>query len=66
MKYGSDWDVVFSLESNHENPDDIPVEELIAAAQKRIDYLRRNPDEAREDFGFVGGFDALGEEVEGT
>jgi hypothetical protein len=61
MKYGSDWDVVFSLETEYEDPEKIPVEDLLDAAQKRIDYLKLNPDEALEAFGLVASFDALGE-----
>lgn len=46
-----DFDLMFALRSEHEDPDDIPPEELRRAALARINSLQ--PDELREAFGHV-------------
>lgn len=53
MKFIHDFDLVASLKSEHEDFDDVPKEEIIAAMQSRLNALKRNPDEIREAFGHV-------------
>lgn len=56
-KYNSMFEVAFSIDHSIEDPDEIGVEELIAALQKRVDEIkeiaRRDPGEAIEAFGLL-------------
>lgn len=45
-------DVGFTIEHNYDDPHDIPVEDLIDALRKRIEWLEQNPGDAMEAFGF--------------
>lgn len=50
MKYNTLFDVAFAVV--HEgDPSDVPVEVLLNAMQKRIDFLKANPAEALDAFG---------------
>lgn len=46
-----DFDIMFSLKSAHEDPDDIPRDRLLAALKERVSGLK--PDEIREACGHV-------------
>jgi len=50
------FDVAFSLE-HVGDPEYISTEVLIDALQKRVDYLRQNPQEAAEAFSFSDSFE---------
>jgi hypothetical protein len=50
-KYNSMFDVAFTVEHDHDNPEEVPVPELIAALERRLVYLKANPIEAVEAFG---------------
>jgi len=50
-KYNTMVDVGFTIDHDLDNTDDIPVGDMIDALQYRIEYLRNNPNEAREAFG---------------
>lgn len=52
-KYIHDFDLVIAIKTEIENLEDVPIEQLIDAAQKRLDSIKRNPVEAREAFGHV-------------
>lgn len=46
------FDVAFSIEGYWQNWRDVPPKELVEALQRRVDFLRENPAEAIEAFGF--------------
>jgi hypothetical protein len=50
--YNHMFDVAFSIESEHENYYDVPVEDLVAGLKKRLQYLIDHPSEAIEAFGY--------------
>jgi hypothetical protein len=52
MKYNHMFDVAFSLDTDVENPYEVPKEELLEALAKRLAFLRANPEECAEAFGF--------------
>lgn len=45
-------DVAFTIETVHQDWANVPAQELIEALQKRVDFLRLNPGEVLEAFGF--------------
>jgi len=54
---GAKWnhmmDVAFIIpNSPHENWEDVPAADMIAALEKRVAYLKNNQSEAAEAFGF--------------
>ena len=51
MKYLHDFDLMFSVTSEHEDPDDIDLTVLLEACSKRLFSLRK--EEIREAFGHV-------------
>lgn len=49
-KYNSVFSVALSVDHNHDDPDNIPVEVLIDAMEARVAYLKKNVNEANEAF----------------
>ena len=56
--YNTLFDVAFSVDHNYEDPNDIPVEILLEALEKRLMYLKANSTEAKESFGFSDTYEA--------
>jgi hypothetical protein len=50
------FDVAFTVEHTGE-PEDVPREILLDALQRRVDYLRANPQEAAEAFGVCDSYE---------
>jgi hypothetical protein len=50
-RYNTMFDVGFSCVHTFDNPEDIPVGEILGALNRRIAHLMLNPDEAAEAFG---------------
>jgi hypothetical protein len=50
-KYNTMFDVCFTVEHDQDEPLDVPVAVLLEALQRRVHYLRANPDDAAEAFG---------------
>lgn len=50
--YNHMLDVAFTIKTPTKDWKKIPVDELVAALQKRVDYLKANPVEAMESFGY--------------
>jgi hypothetical protein len=50
-KFNTMCDVGYKVLHDHEDPNDITVEEHIEALQQRIVYLKNNPSDAVEAFG---------------
>lgn len=57
MKYNHMLDVAFTIVTPVENWEDIPVDDLVKALQQRVDYLRNNPADAAEAFGFSDSYE---------
>ena len=49
-KYNSVFSVAISVDHDYNDPDNVPVELLIAAMEKRLAYLKKYIDEANEAF----------------
>lgn len=47
------FDVCFSVTTSHEDWQKVPAAELLAAMQRRLDYLKAHPGEVLEACGFV-------------
>jgi hypothetical protein len=56
-KYNHMFDVAFTVVSTTKHWDKVPVSELIEGLQKRIDYLKANPFEADEVFGYSDSYE---------
>ena len=56
MKLNTLFDLGFQLIHTGE-PEDVPVQWLLKAAQARLDYLKANPEEAVEAFGVADSFE---------
>lgn len=52
-KYNTVFDVTFSVDHDCKDPFDVSKEKLIEALEKRLKYLKENPSDAAEAFGFV-------------
>jgi hypothetical protein len=50
------FDVCFTVEHTGK-PEDVPHETLLDALQRRVDYLRANPQEAAEAFGICDSYE---------
>ena len=50
-------DIAFCVEGEWENFEQIPHDVLINALEKRVDYLKHNPVEAAEAFGFCDSYE---------
>lgn len=50
-KYNTMFDVAFSVEHECDNPEDVPVTELLDGMQRRLDDLRNHTSDAMESFG---------------
>ena len=46
------FDIAFSIESEHENWEDIPMCDLLIALEARVAYLKANPMYVAEAIGF--------------
>jgi ABC-type tungstate transport system permease subunit len=55
--YNHMLDVAFTVEGPWENWDDIPYEEKIEALEKRLNYLKQNPVEGAEAFGYSDSYE---------
>jgi len=55
--YNHMLDVAFTINSSSENWYDISIEDIINALQARVDYLRNNPQEASDAFGYSDSFE---------
>lgn len=51
-QYNHMMDVAFVVISKHEDYSKIKPEDMLEALQARVTYLRNNPDECAEAFGF--------------
>ena len=51
LKYNTMFDVAFTVEHDYDEPGDVPVKDLLAAMEKRLDYLKENPTEVIEAVG---------------
>ena len=56
MTLNTMFDVCFTVEHTGE-PEDVPHETLLDALQRRVDYLRANPQEAAEAFGICDSYE---------
>jgi len=56
-KFNHMFDVAFTCISEVKNPHAVPVEEMITALEARVKYLRTNPDECAEAFGYSDSFE---------
>ena len=63
-KFNAMFDVAFTIVTEHENYEDIPVEDLIVALEKRVLYLKANPNEAIGAFGFSDSYEIPQKETE--
>jgi hypothetical protein len=64
-KYNTMFDVAFTVEHNEEDPYNVNKDLLLAALQKRIDYLKRNPQECYGAFGICDTYEiATGKNVD--
>jgi hypothetical protein len=50
-KYNTMFDVAFEVDHDEDDPQDVPVEKLLDAVEKRLRTLRANLEEAAEAFG---------------
>lgn len=50
-KFNTMFDVAFAVEHDCEDPENVPVADLIAALQQRVNYLRTHPSDAVDAFG---------------
>jgi hypothetical protein len=46
------FDIAFSVETEHENWEDVPTAVLINALEERVRFLKATPTEAPEAFGY--------------
>jgi hypothetical protein len=56
-RYNHMFDVAFTVEGPWENWEDVPLQFKIGALQKRLDYLRNNPEDAAEAFGYSDSYE---------
>ena len=49
--YETVFDLCFSVKSGCGDPDEIPLPKILEGLQRRLDYLRENPEEIREAVG---------------
>lgn len=56
-KYNTMFDVAFSIDHDYADPNNIPLRDLIEALEKRLNYLKKNPQEAVDAFGVCDTYD---------
>ena len=56
-KYNHMFDVAFTLETNHADPYAVPMEDILDALARRLEFLRKNPEECAEAFGFSDSYE---------
>lgn len=52
-RYIHDFDIMFCVENDSEDPESVTVDQLLEALQKRVDTIKSNRDEVREAVGHV-------------
>lgn len=46
--YNHAFSIAFTIDTETENPEAVPLSDLLAALERRIEELRRDPEELRE------------------
>jgi ABC-type nitrate/sulfonate/bicarbonate transport system substrate-binding protein len=55
--YNHMFDVAFTVDTETADPNKVTVDEMLKGLEKRIQYLRDNPEEAMEAFGYSDTYD---------